>query len=276
MNRTQAVSNEEEAPNMVNQVVAANVDRDRLRSGISDKYTEVAQEPEKGFHFHTGRPLAKMLGYADADVDRLPPGTVDSFAGTGNPFSMGDIREGETVLDLGSGSGFDLLQAALRVGTSGRAIGVDMTQAMREKASAGAAALGLTNVDVRDGFLEELPVPDNSVDVVISNGVLNLTPDKEAVMREVYRVLKPGGRFQVGDIVVHIDVPQEAKDDVELWSNCIAGALTQDEWKWVLQQVGFTDVRWGAQTDVYSGSKHESDAKEFDTRGVSFAGLKPK
>ena len=261
---------------MVNQVVAANVDRDRLRTGISDKYTEVALEPEKGFHFHTGRPLAAMLGYPTADVDRLPAATVDSFAGTGNPFSMGDIRKGETVLDLGSGSGFDLLQAALHVGPSGRTIGVDMTQAMRDKASAGAAALGLTNVDVRDGFLEELPVEDSSVDVVISNGVLNLTPDKEAVMREVYRVLKPGGRFQVGDIVVHIDVPQDAKDDVELWSNCIAGALTQDEWKWVLQQVGFTDVRWGAQTDVYSGSKHESDAKEFDTRGVSFAGLKPK
>lgn len=261
---------------MVDQVVAANVDRDRLRRGISDKYTEVAQEPEKGFHFHTGRPLAKMLGYADADVDRLPQSSVESFAGTGNPFSMGDIRPGETVVDMGSGAGFDTLQAALKVGTSGRVIAVDMTPAMREKASAGAKALGLTNVDVRDGFLEELPVEDNSVDVVISNGVLNLTPDKEAVMREVYRVLKPGGRFQVGDIVVHIDVPQEAKDDVELWSNCIAGALTQDEWKWVLSQVGFTDVRWGEQTDVYSGSKHESDAKEFETRGVSFAGVKPK
>lgn len=260
---------------MVDQVVAANVDRDRLRRGISDKYTEVAQEPEKGFHFHTGRPLAKMLGYADADVDRLPESSIASFAGTGNPFSMGDLHPGETVVDIGSGAGFDTLQAALKVGASGRVIAVDMTPAMRKKAAAGASALGLTNVDVRDGFLEELPVADGTVDVVISNGVLNLTPDKEAVMREVYRVLKPGGRFQVGDIVVHIDVPQEAKDDVELWSNCIAGALTQDEWKWVLQHVGFTDVRWGAQTDVYSGSKHESDAKEFDTRGVSFAGVKP-
>lgn len=261
---------------MVNKVVAANVDRDRLRRGISDKYTEVAEEPEKGFHFHTGRPLARMLGYAPADVDRLPQSSVESFAGTGNPFSMGEIRPGETVVDMGSGAGFDTLQAALKVGISGRVIAVDMTPAMRAKAKAGADALGLKNVDVRDGFLEELPVPDSSVDVVISNGVLNLTPDKEAVMREVYRVLKPGGRFQVGDIVVHIDVPQEAKDDVELWSNCIAGALTQDEWKWVLNEVGFTDVRWGAQTDVYSGSKHESDAKEFDTRGVSFAGVKPK
>jgi SAM-dependent methyltransferase len=257
------------------QVTAAKVDRDRLRRGISEKYTEVAQEPEKGFHFHTGRPLAKMLGYADGDVERLPASSVESFAGTGNPFSMGEIRAGETVLDMGSGAGFDLLQAALRVGPSGRAIGVDMTAAMREKARAGAAALGLTNVEVRDGFLEELPVEDASIDVVISNGVLNLTPDKEAVMREVCRVLKPGGRFQAGDIVVHIDVPQEAKDDVELWSNCIAGALTQDEWTWVLGHVGFTDVRWGAETDVYSGSKHESDAKEFETRGVTFAGRKP-
>jgi SAM-dependent methyltransferase len=216
-----------------------------------------------------------MLGYADGDVDRLPESSVESFAGTGNPFSMGEIRPGEVVLDMGSGAGFDLLQAALRVGPSGRAIGVDMTAAMRDKARAGAEALGLTNVDVREGFLEELPVEDGSIDVVISNGVLNLTPDKEAVMREVYRVLKPGGRFQVGDIVVHIAVPQEAKDDVELWSNCIAGALSQEEWGWVLGRVGFTDVRWGAETDVYSGSKHESDAKEFETRGVTFTGRKP-
>jgi len=259
----------------VHPVTPANVDRDRLRKGIGDKYTEVALTPEKGFHFHTGRPLAAMLGYPAADVDRLPQTTVDSFAGTGNPFSMGELHEGEDVLDLGSGSGFDLLQAALRVGPSGRAIGVDMTAAMRDKARSGARALGLANVDVRMGFLEELPVGDASVDVVISNGVLNLTPDKEAVMREVYRVLKPGGRFQIGDIVVHIDVPQEAKDDVELWSNCIAGALTRDEWQWVLDEVGFTDVRWGVETDVYSGSKHESDAREFETRGVTFSGRKP-
>jgi SAM-dependent methyltransferase len=260
---------------MTAKVTPANVDRERLRRGISDKYTEVALEPEKGFHFHTGRPLAAMLGYDPAEVDVLPESTVESFAGTGNPFSLGDLREGETVLDLGSGAGFDLLQAARKVGAAGRVIGIDMTPAMRIKARAGAEALGLANVEVRDGYLEELPVDDGSIDVVISNGVLNLTPDKEAVMREVLRVLKPGGRFQIGDIVVHLDVPQDAKDDVELWSNCIAGALTRDEWQWVLDRVGFRDVRWGVETDVYSGSKHESDAREFETHGVTFAGHKP-
>jgi SAM-dependent methyltransferase len=257
-------------------VTPANVDRDRLRRGISDKYTEVALEPDKGFHFHTGQPLADMLGYARDQYAHLPAGTIDSFAGTGNPFSMGPLAKGETVVDLGSGAGFDLLQAAAQVGPSGHAIGIDMTEAMRKKASAAAEQLGLRNVEVREGFLEELPLEDASVDVVISNGVLNLTPDKEAVMRQVYRVLKPGGRFQIGDILVHLDVPQEAKDNVELWSNCIAGALTRDEWQWVLNSVGFVDVRWGAETDVYSGSKHESDAAEFETRGVTFFGRKPE
>jgi SAM-dependent methyltransferase len=203
---------------MVTRVTAAKVDRERLRQQISDKYTDVALEPEKGFHFHTGRPLAKMLGYADEDIDRLPVGTVESFAGTGNPFSMGRLNPGETVLDIGCGAGFDALQAAQQVGPTGRVIGVDMTEAMRDKTLAGARELGLANVEVRAGFMEELPVEDASIDVVISNGVINLTPDKVGVMREIFRVLKPGGRFQIGDIIVHKEVPQDAKDDIDLWS----------------------------------------------------------
>ena len=200
------------------QVVAAKVDREQLRRQVSEKYTDVALEPEKGFHFHTGHPLAMMLGYDVADIQRLPTGTVESFAGTGNPFSLGRLNPGESAVDIGCGAGFDTLQAALQVGPEGRVIAVDMTEAMREKTKAGATALGVSNVDVRHGYMEELPVEDASVDVVISNGVINLTPDKVGAMREVHRVLKPGGRFQIGDIVVHKEVPQDAKDDIDLWS----------------------------------------------------------
>jgi len=203
---------------MAQQVLSAGVDRGRLRRQIQAKYTEVAFEPAKGFHFHTGHPLAAMLGYDGADVDWLPPSTVESFAGTGNPFSMGRLAEGEVVLDIGCGAGFDTLLAARQVGPRGRVIAVDMTEAMLDKTRAGATALGLDNVQARQGFAEELPVESESVDVVISNGVINLCPDKIAVMREVHRALKPGGRFQIADIVVHKEVPQEAKDDIDLWS----------------------------------------------------------
>ncbi len=200
------------------EVRAARVDADALRGEIRDKYTEVALAPEKGFHFHTGRPLARMLGYDDATLDSLPGSVVESFAGTGNPFSFGGLRPGEVVLDIGCGAGFDTLIAAQQVGSRGRVIAVDMTPAMLEKATTGAREMGLSNVDFRQGLAEELPVEDGTVDVVISNGVINLCPDKVAVMKEVYRVLKPGGRFQIADIVVHKEVPQDAKDDIDLWS----------------------------------------------------------
>lgn len=203
---------------MTSNVKPAAVDRQQLRGQIQAKYTDVAQEPTKGFHFHTGRPLAEMLGYAEDDINSLPPATVESFAGTGNPLSHGRLQEGATVLDIGCGAGFDTLLAARQVGPAGRVIAVDMTAAMLIKTSASASLLGLTNVDAREGFAEALPALDNSVDVVISNGVINLCPDKVGVMKEVYRVLRAGGRFQIGDIVVHKEVPQDAKDDIDLWS----------------------------------------------------------
>lgn len=199
-------------------VVPANVNRDQLRSSIQHKYTAVAETPERGFHFHTGRPLAAMLGYQKDDVAVLPGATVDSFAGTGNPFTMGRLHVGETVLDIGAGAGFDTLLAARQVGPAGRVIAVDMTEAMLERTRSGARALGLTNVEARLGYAEALPVDDASIDVVISNGVINLTPDKVAVMQEIRRVLRPGGRIQIADIVVHREVPQDARDDIELWS----------------------------------------------------------
>jgi len=203
---------------MTTEVRPAAVDADTLRCQISDKYTEVAKTPEKGFHFHTGKPLALMLGYSEETLQTLPAGTVGSFAGTGNPFSMGELGSGETVLDIGCGAGFDSLIAARQVGSTGLVISVDMTPAMLGKAAAGAREAGIANIEFRNGFAEALPVENASIDVVISNGVINLCPDKMAVMQEVYRVLKPGGRIQIADIVVHKEVPQDAKDDIDLWS----------------------------------------------------------
>ncbi len=199
-------------------VGVAAVDRDELRRRISDKYRDVAMNPEMGFHFHNGRPLARMLGYPDDIVDVLPWGTVESFAGTGNPFVFGDLKEGESVVDVGCGAGFDTLIAARQIGPEGTIIGVDMTAEMRAKTAAGAAAMGFSHVEARDGFAETLPVEDGWADVIISNGVVNLCPDKPAVFHEMARVLRPGGRIQIGDILVHSEVPQEAKDDIELWS----------------------------------------------------------
>jgi SAM-dependent methyltransferase len=203
---------------MVDQVAPSNIDPEQLRQQLREKYTDVALAPENRSQFHSGRALALMLGYDAADIDELPPANVDSFVGSGNPFSMGRLRPGERVADIGCGAGFDTFQAARQVGPAGHVIAVDMTPAMCEKTKAGAAALGLEHVDVRHGYMEELPIDDESVDVVISNGVINLSPDKVGTLREVYRVLRPGGRFQIGDIIVHKEVSLDAKDDIDLWS----------------------------------------------------------
>ena len=193
------------------------VDSDALRAQVTEKYTEIANEPEKGAHFHTGKSLAMMVGYPESIIDSLPAGTVESFAGTGNPFSMGELKPGETVLDLGCGAGFDSLIAARQVGASGRVISIDMTPAMLDRARVGASEAGLSNVEFHEAYAESLPVQDKSVDVVISNGVINLCPDKMAVFGEINRVLKPGGRIQLGDMVVHKAVPDDAKADIDLW-----------------------------------------------------------
>ncbi len=194
------------------------VDVHQLRTQVQLKYAEVAASPEKGFHFHTGRPLAAMLEYPSELVDSLPDQVVESFAGVNNPFSLGALNPGEVVLDVGSGAGFDSVLAARMVAPTGRVIGVDMTAEMRSKASANAALVGVRNVEFVDGLAEELPLPDESVDVVISNGVINLCPDKLAVYRELLRVLQPGGRLQIADVVVQRAVPQSAKADVDLWT----------------------------------------------------------
>ena len=194
------------------------VDRETLREAIQHEYRVVATEPTKGFHFHTGRPLARLLSYRDEWLDGVPEDSIESFAGTGNPFSLGRLPVGERVVDIGCGAGIDSLIAASMVTETGHVIGVDMTPAMLEKASASAATTGLRHVEFRAGFGESVPVPDAWADVVISNGVLNLMPDKVTALSEMARVLKPGGRLQIGDILVDREVPQGAKEDIDLWT----------------------------------------------------------
>jgi arsenite methyltransferase len=189
-----------------------------LREAIREEYAEVANYPTKGFHFHTGRPLARILEYRDEWLEGIPESSIESFAGTGNPFSLGELRPGERAVDVGCGAGMDSLIAGRMVGPEGRVIGVDMTQVMLEKARAAAEEAGLGNVEFHQSYAEELPVPDGWADVVISNGVLNLMPDKPAVLAEMVRVLKPDGRLQIGDILVQKAVPESAKRKIDLWT----------------------------------------------------------
>ena len=194
------------------------VDTDALRRAIQDEYKEVAEDPGKGFHFHTGRPLTKIVGYKDEWLKGVSESAIESFAGTGNPFAMGELAPGERVVDIGSGGGIDSLVAARMVGRDGEVVGIDMTPAMLQKARAAAAESGLDNVEFREAYMEEIPVPDGWADVVISNGVLNLTPDKRKTLGEMFRVLRAGGRLQIGDILVNREVPEEAKRKIDLWT----------------------------------------------------------
>ena len=194
------------------------VDVETLRDAIRDEYSEVAANPEKGFHFNTGIRLARVLDYADELIGVVPKGSLNSFAGTGNPFSLGQITPGANVVDIGCGAGFDSFIAGHLVGEGGQVVGVDMTNEMLDKARSGAAEAEAGNVDFREGLAERLPVESEWADIVISNGVVNLCPDKLAVFREMNRVLKPGGRMQVGDIIVQKAVPDAAKEDIDLWT----------------------------------------------------------
>jgi SAM-dependent methyltransferase len=195
------------------------LDTVRLRQDVRGMYARVATAPDGTFHFHRGADYAaRWLGYDAALLAKLPANVTASFAGVGNPHAIGPLPVGATVVDIGCGAGTDLLLAAFEVGATGTAIGVDMTEAMRDRARRGAAACGLSQVDVREGEATELPVPTAAVDVVISNGVLNLVPEKDRAIAEIARVLKPGGRVQIADIVLGVDLPESAKRDIDLWT----------------------------------------------------------
>lgn len=194
------------------------VDAGKLREEVRAKYREVAVQPSGRFHFHTGRALAARLGYDTDIVDALPDRAVESFAGVANPFSLRHLANGERVIDVGSGAGFDSFIAAEQVGPEGAVIGVDMTLEMLDKARDTASMLGYQNVEFREGLAESIPVEDGSVDVVISNGVINLCADKRAIFDEIRRVLRPGGWLQFADIANGRPVPPEALRDIDLWT----------------------------------------------------------
>jgi len=251
------------------------VDLEELRASIRAEYAAVAAEPDRGFHFHTGYRLAAMLGYPQKWIEALPPGAVASMAGTGNPFALGELRPGERVVDCGSGAGADSLIAARLVAPNGRVIGVDMTPEMVAKARRNAEVAGLRNVEFREGVLEALPVPDGWADVVISNGVLNLVPDKTLALAEIFRVLRPGGRIQLADIVLARPVPGGSKSDVSLWTGCIAGGLLEDELTALVEGAGFRDVEVRRGADVFGGAPLHSSAAAFGTVGAGITGRKP-
>ncbi len=190
-----------------------------LRHEVQREYTDVAAHPDRGYHFNTGRVAMEATEYDPAWIACVPDTVAASFAGTGNPFSMGVLKPGEHVVDVGCGAGTDAIIAAHMVGRDGHVIGIDMTPAMVEKASAAAAEAGLEQIEFREGFAEALPVPDGWADVVLSNGAINLCPDKGRAYAEMFRVLRPGGRLQVADITVERAVPETARRDVDLWTN---------------------------------------------------------
>lgn len=195
------------------------VDSSELRRAIERVYTEVVNDPKKGYHFHTGPEYAvDRLGYIREELADLPDGVTAPFAGVGNPLAMGRPRPGETVVDIGAGSGMDSFLAAKAVGAAGKVIAVDMTEAMLLRGRENVALTGLRQIDYRAGLAESLPVDDASVDLVISNGVINLSPDKDGVFREAFRVLRSGGRLQIADIVVHKDIPPAGREDIAIWT----------------------------------------------------------
>ncbi|MEE9251954.1 MAG: methyltransferase domain-containing protein [Thermodesulfobacteriota bacterium] len=248
-------------------------DKDYLRDEVRKVYDRVASEPDGDFHFHRGLEYAvEYLRYDRDELASLPEECTARFAGVGNPHLIGDIEPGQTVLDHACGAGMDLLLAARKVGPEGRAIGVDMTPAMREVAQAAAEKAGLSDiVDVRDGLFEELPVEDESVDVFISNGVVNLAPDKTVVFEEIYRVLKPGGRLFLADVVVQRELTLEARSDPDLWAACIGGALPEPELAELAEATGFSEAKITERFDCFKNtSAEEHVSKDLYVQGVNF------
>ena len=251
-------------------------DAGELESKVKAMYRDVAEKPHGKYHFEMGRALAERLGYPAADLDRIPSESIDSFAGVGHYFHLAGVRAGETVVDFGSGSGMDTFVAALKVGANGKVIGVDMTDAQRRKAEGLRDRDGLKNVTYVKGYIEEVPLPDGCADVIISNGVFNLSPDKPKVFQEVARLLRPGGRMAVADIVTDVNLPETITCNTTLWAACIGGAAQRDEYRSMIEAAGLRVVTIEDNPSYQFVSDSALGAtKKYGVKSVSVLAKKP-
>ncbi len=252
------------------------VDATALEAKVKDMYRAVAEDPRGEFHFEMGRTMAERLGYAAADLDRIPADAIDSFAGVGYFFDLAELRPGEVVVDLGSGSGMDTFVASLKVGAAGRVIGVDMTDAQLAKAERLRAAGGFSNIGYRKGYIEETGVEGESVDCVTSNGVINLAPDKGRVFREAGRLLKKGGRLAIADIVTDHPLPESIVCNADLWAACIGGAAQRDRYRDAIVAAGLEIIRIKENPSYQFISDNAQGAtKKFGVKSVSILARKP-
>jgi SAM-dependent methyltransferase/TusA-related sulfurtransferase len=259
-------------------VYIASTKKDVIFEAVRAMYTDVARDPARGYHFPTGHAACRFVGYPDDELGRLPPAAVESFAGVGYPFAANVIRASDSVLDIGSGSGTDVLLAVRAVGADGHVIGLDMTAAMLAKINANVAAAGASNVRLLEGNAERIPLPDASVDVVTSNGVLNLVPDKRAAFAEIHRVLRPGGRVQIADIALGLPLAGDCVSNPRLWAECIVGATLEDEYLALLDAAGFDGIELLGRLDYFSAStsaETRSIATSFNASSIVLRAIKP-
>jgi arsenite methyltransferase len=254
---------------------SAAVDRTDLESKVKGMYRLVALEPQAEYHFEMGRKLAERLGYAAADLDRIPAEAIESFAGVGYHFGLAGLKEGETVLDVGSGSGMDTFIAALEVGPRGRVVGLDMTDEQRAKAERLRARAGFANVGYLKAYIESIPCERAVFDVVISNGVINLSADKPKVFAEAARVLKPGGRLALSDIVTEVPLPEGIVCNATLWAACIGGARPQDEYRAALEAAGFEVTRVVKNTAYqFISPNAQAASRKYGVKSISLVAVK--
>ena len=237
-------------------------------------YRHVAEQPEGKYHFELGRPLAEHLGYPADVLDRIPDGAIESFAGVGYFFDLAELSEGESVVDLGSGSGMDVFFAADRVGPSGSVVGVDFTVEQLEKARRIAEEAGFAQVELREGRIEQLPVEDGSCDCVISNGVINLAPEKDAVFAEAARVLKPGGRLAIADIVSEQQMKESIVCDADLWASCIGGAAQQDAYREAIEGAGLRIEEIRENPYEFISDRARDASAKYGVKSVSLLAVK--